>query len=383
MNTIERQLQLCINKIQVWAEQNGFKFSQTKTVCIHFCNKRKLHPDPVINIYGQAIPVVDQAKFLGIVFDRKLNFKAHIDYLRGKCQKALNLLKVVSKMDWGADRKVLLRLYRSLVRSKLDYGCSVYGSARTSYLKKLDTIQNQALRICLGAFRTSPIASLHVEANEPPLHLRREKLSLLFATKLKANPENPAYDATFTVTNEHFYTSKPTAIRPFALRIKDPLDEICPNLNQIDQYSVPRVPPWKMMRPYVDLSLSVYPKEKTPPILFQSEFTSLQEKYEDYKAIYTDGSKDGEKVAAATVVQGLNIQVRLQDNTSIFTAELRAILHALDIVSASNEQKLIIFSDSLSSLTALKGSNFDHPDIHKILRRCHFLIQYEKSINYI
>ena len=126
MHTIERQLQLCINKIQTWAEQNGFKFSQNKTVCIHFCNKRKLHPDPVITIYGQAIPVVDQAKFLGIVFDRKLNFKAHIDYLRGKCQKALNLLKVVSKMDWGADRKVLLRLYRSLIRSKLDYGCSIW-----------------------------------------------------------------------------------------------------------------------------------------------------------------------------------------------------------------------------------------------------------------
>ena len=30
----------------------------------------------------------------------------------------------------GADRKVLLRLYRGLIQSKLDYGCIVYGSAR-------------------------------------------------------------------------------------------------------------------------------------------------------------------------------------------------------------------------------------------------------------
>ena len=75
-------------------------------------------------------------------------------------------------MDWGADSKVLFRLYRSLVRSKLDYGCIVYGSARQSYLRKLDFIHNQGLQLALGAFRTSPINSLYVEANEPSLNLR-------------------------------------------------------------------------------------------------------------------------------------------------------------------------------------------------------------------
>ena len=157
MQTIERQLQLCLNKIQKWADENGFRFSKSKTVCMHFCNKRKLHPDPELLLDGTVIPVVKEAKFLGLIFDHKLSFKPHINYLRLKCLKALNLLKVVSSLDWGADRKVLLRLYRSLVRSKLDYGCMVYGSARKSYLCKLETVQNQALRLCLGAFRTLPI----------------------------------------------------------------------------------------------------------------------------------------------------------------------------------------------------------------------------------
>ena len=43
---------------------------------------------------------------------------------------------------WGADRKVLLRLYRALIRSKLDYGCIVYSSERPSYIKRLDTVHN-------------------------------------------------------------------------------------------------------------------------------------------------------------------------------------------------------------------------------------------------
>ena len=58
--------------------------------------------------------------------------------------KALNILKVIGNTEWGADRKVMLRLYRSkLVRSKLDYGCIVYGSAHKSYLQMLNPIHNQ------------------------------------------------------------------------------------------------------------------------------------------------------------------------------------------------------------------------------------------------
>ena len=52
----------------------------------------------------------------------------------------------------------------------------------------LDTVHNQGLRLALGAFRTSPVSSLNVEADEPSLWLRREKLSLQYAIRLAANP---------------------------------------------------------------------------------------------------------------------------------------------------------------------------------------------------
>ena len=176
MRTIERHLQQCINRIEQWALKNGFKFSKSKTQCVHFCQLRKIHDDPELYLYGSLIPVVDDFKFLGLIFDRKLSFIPHIKYLKAKCLKALNLLKVLSHTNWGADRTVLLQLYRSLIRSKLDYGSIVYGSARKSYLMMLDTVHHQGLRLALGAFRTSPVESLYVEAEEPSLYLRREKL---------------------------------------------------------------------------------------------------------------------------------------------------------------------------------------------------------------
>ena len=100
-------------------------------------------------------------------------------------------------MDWGADRKVLLKLYRSLVRSKLDNGCIVYGTARQSYLQKLDSIHNQGLQLALSAFKTSPVNSLCAEANEPSLNLRRKKRSLQYYLKLKSNPDNPTQQVVF------------------------------------------------------------------------------------------------------------------------------------------------------------------------------------------
>ena len=140
-----------------------------KPCVLHFCQLRKAHDDPALTLDGTPIPVLEETKFLGTIFD-KLTFIPHIKKLKAQCRKALNLLTVVAHTDWGADRKVLLHLYRTVVRSKLDYGSIVYGSARESYLKTLDTIHHQGIRLALGAFRTSPADSLLVEANEPSLN---------------------------------------------------------------------------------------------------------------------------------------------------------------------------------------------------------------------
>ena len=58
METIEFKLQRCLNNIEDWATENGFKFSKTKTQCVHFCQIRQLHLDPHLTIYGSPIPVI-------------------------------------------------------------------------------------------------------------------------------------------------------------------------------------------------------------------------------------------------------------------------------------------------------------------------------------
>ena len=139
--------------------------------------------------------------------------------------KAMNILRVLAHSDWGADQSTLLHLYRALIRSKLDYGCIVYGSARKSYLEKLNPIQNNALRLCLGAFRSSPIESLYIDANEPPLEYRRNKLTLQYGIKLKANPDIPSYEYVFPTHYTYKKCLRKSTNPPFRVRLQSLLDD--------------------------------------------------------------------------------------------------------------------------------------------------------------
>ena len=62
MQAIERQLQLHLNRIEDWADNNGFKSSQSKTVCVNFCRRKGLHPDPYLVLYNNPFPVKKETK---------------------------------------------------------------------------------------------------------------------------------------------------------------------------------------------------------------------------------------------------------------------------------------------------------------------------------
>jgi len=89
------------------------------------------------------------------------------------------------------------------------------------YMVLLDPIHNHALRLCLGAFRTSPAISLCVWATEPPLALQCKKLSLQYCLKLSANTNNPAYNAVFNSKFKTQFDCKPSQTRPLGFRAAD------------------------------------------------------------------------------------------------------------------------------------------------------------------
>ena len=70
---------------------------------------------------------------------------------------------------------------------------------------------------------------------------------------------------------------------------------------------------------------------------------------------------------------------RIPDDSSIFTAEAKAIDLALDFISTCDaNNKFIIFSDSLSVLKAMKHTSSKNPQIQKLLEKCHELLAYKE-----
>ena len=379
----EQKLQKVLDKLEVWCGENGFKFSPTKTTCVHFHQKRGVFPQPTLKINNTIISVKTEVKFLGIIFDQKLNFKSHIAYVKDKCLRALNILKVVSNTEWGGDRKVLLRLYRSLIRSKLDYGCFIYGSTRKSYLKVLDTIANQGLRLALGAFRTSPVQSLHAEAGEAPLNLRRSKLALQYIVKLSQNRNNPTYKVVFNPKFACLFRAKPKAIPTFGIRNQKYLEEIGFNKKDVIDVEIPPDPPWFTCKPHIIWSLAKHKKDETNPLIYKTMFNEIRDTFKEYNSIYTDGSKMDDAVAAAAVSKHYETSRRLPDGSSIFTAEIRAILLAFFIIRHTPGTNFMIFSDSKSSLQALEQMEPENPIVVHTLQILNLLkYKYKKQISF-
>lgn len=74
-----------------------------------------------------------------------------------------------------------------LVRSCLDPGSVLFSKPN---LKRIEIVQNKALRICIGAMQSTPIKPLQVKANELLLRVYREFLTNKYIQRLISTNQN-------------------------------------------------------------------------------------------------------------------------------------------------------------------------------------------------
>ncbi len=214
----QQVLQQTIDNIVQWATDQGLTFSKEKTTGITFSHTKKPPRRIELNLGNSPIKETRTIKLLGMTFDQKMTWKAHVEDLKIRCQKALNVIKMVAHRNWGADRKHLKLLYGSLIRSKIDYGAVLYDSAKKLELQKLNTVQNSAIRLITGVMYTSPIPSMHVESNVLPLNLRRITLCLKYFTNLTYRQQLPTYRGTCIPKYEDIYARQTNKPKPVGIR---------------------------------------------------------------------------------------------------------------------------------------------------------------------
>ncbi|GFO23346.1 RNA-directed DNA polymerase from mobile element jockey [Plakobranchus ocellatus] len=71
---LEHIIQLCINNVKKWVSKNDFRFSVSKTTCVHF-HRQRIYTEPALHLDGQPIPVKVTAFQLYRLFKAKITVK--------------------------------------------------------------------------------------------------------------------------------------------------------------------------------------------------------------------------------------------------------------------------------------------------------------------
>jgi len=350
---LQNKTQMSLNKIQKWCNQNGFKISIDKTIAIFF-SKERHKSNFEIKIKDKQIELGDSAKFLGVYFDRKLTWKAHIDHIVTKTNKRLNLLRAVSGKQWGSSKKTLLTLYKAIIRPILDYGAIAFCTANDTHLHKLELIQSRALRLSCGATVGTPITALQNECGEMPLKLRWHEISLKQAIKILTTKHHPAAPSMADHWTLHRGKYKPGK-EPLYNRTKDYINT---HYQKCKGPTPQHSPPWHNTHIKVDTSLTKHINKKSISPEIQKAITLEHiNRYKEQLHIYTDGSKFEERTSAAVIISDTDHRqiIRLADSSSVYAAELTAIKTALEYINENNiGKKVAIFTDSLCAAESVK-----------------------------
>lgn len=160
----------------------GLDIAPSKTAVALFYSGNKLVELVGINILDHNIMSSDSLKYLGIIFDRRLNFKLHFEYMESKATKCLrSLWTLLPNLKGPSETK--RRLYVNVVHSILTYGAPVWAETfglYKSYQEPIRRIQRgMALRV-ISAYRTISFESALLLARIPPFHLLVAKLNRIF-----------------------------------------------------------------------------------------------------------------------------------------------------------------------------------------------------------
>jgi len=242
------KIQEAIDKVVEWGFDWGFRFCVEKTKSVFFTRKR-VQEGIKLRMYGRELERIGTFTFLGVSLDSRLTFADHIRKTEEKGKKVINVMRCLRGREWGASRSALKRIYVALIRSVIDYVSVVIGSAAKSQLKKLDVIQAQALRICCGAVKTTPVAAIQVEMGELPLDLRRKQLMANYWACLKGHNNSHINKAVLQESWGDVKNLKENFGR-IGNEIAKELQVY--NLRMSPTIVYPEIAPWKIVWPEVD-----------------------------------------------------------------------------------------------------------------------------------
>jgi len=351
-----RTLESMLEEATKWKTRHGSVFEPSKYVLVHFTKNPHKRTAATITTDGTTIAPSNEARYLGVIFDQKLTFTSHLNYITKKGTAAAMALSGIAKCNWGATHKDIRQIFSTAIASKTDYAACIWhrprkiGSAQATQNKKLTTIQRHAMKAITGCYTTTPTSALEIEANLEPPWIRLQTKVLSAVTRMQTLPANHPI---------HHWIAQAWCTRTANTIHRSNLQNVMHQFHGVISYQIETIlpfvrPPWWKLEAEVMIPSS---KESAKNKHQQIPMPSLNGAT---TWIYTDGSGIEGKIGAAAhctnpIAATLYRHLGSDQQYNVYAAEITAFLLALQIPKQqTNEMKQCnIYSDSQAAIKAL------------------------------
>ena len=354
--------------------------------------KTKFHSMSPINfpitLRGTPLSTDPHYTYLGVPLS-SLHKHTHTRFVKDLCsrlRKRLTPLKIITNHTNGASIPIARSFYILYIRALIDYHALHLSLIPPATLMRLETLQNDAMRIILHCPRSTRIISMLTELNLPSVADRIQYVATSFATKTLLNQHSaPTFLAVLkhTLANAHpppsteflsgfeqWFDQLQSFFTPILDLTERHPDDILAQLTPPPPKAVP--PPWKKIPPDITFSPTGTKATTPKPLLLSNVRETLDSILKTFDIppdiYYTDGSCSPTGRSAAAFVlfhQGLEVathQRRLSNWSSSTACELEAILDALRHSKTNDSGRpSLVVTDSTSALASIQCITPNNP----------------------
>jgi hypothetical protein len=153
---VQRKIQHGLNCMAACCERWNIKINEDKTRTIYF-NLRNRLPDSLLPLNGRNIPFANSVKYLGVIFDKRMAWRLHIEMIEAKAFRTVYSLCKSERLS----ANIKLTLHKALIRSVMTYACLAWEFVAESHLLKLQLLQNRVLRTIGNFPRHTSVSDMH------------------------------------------------------------------------------------------------------------------------------------------------------------------------------------------------------------------------------
>ena len=192
LSETEKGLNDCLSKLELYCNEWGLKVNPLKTnVLIFNKNFNSKIKNMRFSIDSNPITVTNSYCYLGVEISNTGSFVKTTDILYKKALKSL--FSIYSSLDVRSDEKnirLFLKLFDSLVKPVLLYGCDIWGSAASNPKNSIDKFVNKFYRTLLGVPHNTSTAGLHAELGRFPINVTIQQTMLKYWFRIITLPTN-------------------------------------------------------------------------------------------------------------------------------------------------------------------------------------------------